>query len=583
LPEQLPQAQTLLLNRLSDDEIARLSYAMIGDSGEKEEVLQYLTRETEGNAFFLVEIVRALAEDAGKLSDIGSKTLPQSLIPGGIQQVVQRRIRQVPAWGQDMVRIAAIAGRQLDLAVLEHLQAMLPDLLTESLDHWLLACSDVHILTVQDNQWFFSHDKIRSQAIQEIEPDIVAELHGLIATALEAVYPNDRARAEVLMNHWRTAGNVDQELFYLNMTVEHLVWYTGEYLRAKTLIVHGLDLLSDSDPRRVNLLNHLSELFWRMGQFEEAKVPSLEALDLGEQIGSKPETARTLGNLGIIARMQRDYPTAQQYLVRSLWLRYRLKDQLGIARSYANLGNNAFSQSEFATARRHYLKSLGIQRELGERHGMALNLLNLGQLLHLEGKHDESHQYLLESLAIARETGNRYSVASTLNTLGIAAYLLGKDADALDYLQQSLVVFKQINNRYGASFTQGYLTNLLPVDQPDLLKTLIEGLQSAKAMKQTSFAIPAIVGSARYYFARNNPSQALKLAGFVKAQIAAEQPGNDNDVHVERFLKQARQTMDEATIQAGLETGKALSDTSDLWVVVSDLLAALQAEIETND
>ncbi len=65
LPYQLPQSQTIPLARLTESEIERLAQAMIGQSAQQSDVLQLLSKETEGNAFFLVEVVRTLAEEAG--------------------------------------------------------------------------------------------------------------------------------------------------------------------------------------------------------------------------------------------------------------------------------------------------------------------------------------------------------------------------------------------------------------------------------------------------------------------------------------------------------------------------------------
>jgi len=44
---------------------------MLGEAGRSADVLDLLERETEGNVFFIVEVVRALAEEAGGLFNIG--------------------------------------------------------------------------------------------------------------------------------------------------------------------------------------------------------------------------------------------------------------------------------------------------------------------------------------------------------------------------------------------------------------------------------------------------------------------------------------------------------------------------------
>jgi hypothetical protein len=110
-----PDLQTLKLRRLSTEGIATLSESMLGSVGRDPELIDLLERETEGNAFFLVEVVRALAEEAGQLDQIGMTELPGQVITGGVRRLVERRWEQVPPDARPMLQIAAAAGRDLDL------------------------------------------------------------------------------------------------------------------------------------------------------------------------------------------------------------------------------------------------------------------------------------------------------------------------------------------------------------------------------------------------------------------------------------------------------------------------------------
>src|SRR6185295_1308069 len=84
LPDELPGMKALRLERLDVASIEALSYSMLGDVGREPHVVELLQRETEGNVFFLVEVVRTLAEETGRLEDIGRATLPDSVFAGGV-------------------------------------------------------------------------------------------------------------------------------------------------------------------------------------------------------------------------------------------------------------------------------------------------------------------------------------------------------------------------------------------------------------------------------------------------------------------------------------------------------------------
>lgn len=62
--------------------------------------------------------MRALAEEAGSLEEIGRHSLPQRVFAGGVEQVLARRLQRVPPEASDLLQLAAVMGRQLDLAVL---------------------------------------------------------------------------------------------------------------------------------------------------------------------------------------------------------------------------------------------------------------------------------------------------------------------------------------------------------------------------------------------------------------------------------------------------------------------------------
>ena len=115
----MPDLQSMRLQRLRPQAIAELSASMLGEAGAQQQVLNLLHSETEGNAFFLVETVRALAEEAGRLQDIGKTTLPETVFAGGVKQIVRRRLERVPAQHHPLLKLAAIAGRALEVEVLQ--------------------------------------------------------------------------------------------------------------------------------------------------------------------------------------------------------------------------------------------------------------------------------------------------------------------------------------------------------------------------------------------------------------------------------------------------------------------------------
>ncbi len=202
LVEEIPGALHLRLDRLGGDSIAELSESMLGEAGKRPEILELLQRETEGNALFLVEVVRALAEEAGGLAAVADAPLPEQISTGGIERILQRRLGRVPRGDRALLRQAAVLGRELDLKLLEALAG------GKDLERWLKTCSDAAVLEVHDGHWRLTNERLRERLIHDMAASELREAHRQAAEAIAAVYGDLPQRVAALAHHWREAADV---------------------------------------------------------------------------------------------------------------------------------------------------------------------------------------------------------------------------------------------------------------------------------------------------------------------------------------------------------------------------------------
>ncbi|MBC7812050.1 MAG: protein kinase, partial [Burkholderiales bacterium] len=300
LPDDLADMNLLKLERLDERDIAELSESMLGEAGRQPDVLDLLRRETEGNVFFLVEVVRALAEEAGSLAAVGQVTLPERVFAGGIQQIVRRRLSRVPDSAYSLLKLAAVAGRELDLDVLHHIEP------NTALQNWLIACSNVAVLDVQDGRWRFAHDKLRETLLDDFDDDERIRLHQQAAQAIEAVYPDNRERAAVLMEHWHAAGNREKEMYYAQQAAT-LAVEVSNMREAVTLAERALALLADSAPDDRDTLAIESMLYVAgiayegLSDMSAATTCFQSCLTLAQERGDLNAISKVLCKLGDIA------------------------------------------------------------------------------------------------------------------------------------------------------------------------------------------------------------------------------------------------------------------------------------------
>lgn len=206
LPDELTETAVLHLPRLTSSEMQRLCGSMLGPMGTDPQLVALIEKETEGNTFFIVETIRALADSAGSLAAIGRGAIPKQLLNHGVDQILDQRLGRAPMEAQSLLRLAAVAGRQLDLAVLAECCAYSESLLQVS--------AEVGILEVHEQRWRFSHDKLRARLLEQVGATERAALHGQVAQSLERVYASNPAQAAQVAHHYHQAGQLAKAARY---------------------------------------------------------------------------------------------------------------------------------------------------------------------------------------------------------------------------------------------------------------------------------------------------------------------------------------------------------------------------------
>lgn len=551
LPEELPTAVVIVLERLGAGEIAELASAMLGKQGKNAELVQLLARETEGNTFFMVEAARMLAEEAGSLIDVGDLTLPKEILTGGMQELLRRRIAAVPAQYQPLLQLAAVVGRQINQDVLRVCE---PE---TDLGEWLQACEAAAVFDVLDDNWQFAHHKIRETLIAEIPADTSAQMHRRVARAIESLYPDNWEYNEVLLEHWCAAGDVDKHLHYLNLVARRQINITAEYTTAYRLLERGMAQIADTDPRRVGLLNWVARARWKQGQYAEAEGAAQQAKTLAESIGDEAGIASSKNYLGLVAWEQGQYDLAENYYQQSLALREKLEDQAGIAASLSNLGNVYQAKGDVARAQEFYERSAVIQETLEDRWGLSSTLNNLGAVTAMQGKFDPSLAFFERSRALREEMGDKRGLAATLNNLGFVAYLNNQFDTAQDYYWKSLAIGESIGDTSGVVHTLNNIGSLqVQMKQDDAaIQTLARSLSMARALGMIPLILEIFVSYAQIFARRERSELAAEIIGFVSNHPANNQELRQN---CENLMPVLRQTTAPDALQGHLDKGAAL-------------------------
>ncbi|MFZ0705802.1 MAG: AAA family ATPase [Candidatus Korobacteraceae bacterium] len=289
---ECPGTHVLHMKRFGEREVRDIAISMLGrDLGTNPAIVTFLERETEGNAFFLVEAVRELAEIAGRLDSVSPEKLPEHVFSGGMKDYVRHRLERLPAWVLESMQIAAIIGREIDIEVL---RAAAPGV---DLDSLLLACGDNAIFEGYGYQWRFTHDKIREAVLAEIGPDQRRDLSLKVATAVESIYGSapDWVQAQAIL--WKEAAVPEKAAHYLLLSAAQRL-ATGNPEKAVKLAVDaarqlGVDLPRSREEQGFAIGLEMQNIAELMAGRSPAQLQDLPPL-------SDERTARIIGILMLI-------------------------------------------------------------------------------------------------------------------------------------------------------------------------------------------------------------------------------------------------------------------------------------------
>jgi len=216
LPSLLPKMQLVELIRFDDRDILQLCNVILGDGAKRQDQLVHLLKnETEGNPFFMVQLLEALAEASGDVASITTNTLPQHIISGGINEIVKNRIASFSDEARHLLALAAVNGRQINRKLMVHFTT------TEAVSDLLQQALNARVFEVNGTKWQFAHDKLRSSILNQLNDTYRQELHALVAQEIESLYEGKLQPYETrLAYHWERGGNPTKAIFYLEKVAQ---------------------------------------------------------------------------------------------------------------------------------------------------------------------------------------------------------------------------------------------------------------------------------------------------------------------------------------------------------------------------
>jgi DNA-binding SARP family transcriptional activator/tetratricopeptide (TPR) repeat protein len=450
----------LALPRLTREAVERLVNAL-GDADDAAALAQALHERSEGNPFFLGEILRDLAE-TGRVRIAGRRWSvdgsPFGAVPAAVRGAVAARLARLDDDAKALAEVAAVVGRGFDAELLREttgwLEATVLDALGTLIDRRIVG---EHAFGAA-HEYAFTHSLIQAVVYDAMPPSARARRHRRLAQVMTRLYGaqhDDIAAALAL--HWERGG--EPELA------------AGEYLRAAR---RALGLYANDEAAA-----HLERALALGGE----RRLRFDALMLRERVAAaRGDRAAQLADAGELTHLAREIDDdeavcavlerrieladvtgerrAQRLLLRLLERRVRRSgDARWKARALEARARYLRSMNENDAARTAFAELIALTERTGDRGALANARLAVADTYIYEGRLDEARAALGDLRSAVESSGNQSALVRTLMSFARSALIQQDYAAMSRYAEEAHAISRAIGDREGEALALHTLAN----------------------------------------------------------------------------------------------------------------------------
>jgi len=430
-----------------------------------ESLRELIVRNSEGNPFYVEELVKMLLDDQVILKEsdpdqagdirwrVDASRIGSLRIPTTLNGILQARFDSLPAEERYILQQAAVIGRIFWEDTLRHihqrdpeqpgepaaLQQVLGDLRRREMV-FSRADSTFH----STREYIFKHALLRDAVYESILKRVRRNYHALVADWLihNSAAGRSSEIAGLIADHLEQAGDNQRACAYLKQA--------GSQAAAKFANAEALDFftralrLAAEQPAefRFDLLLARESLLDLQGERQRQQQDLQNLAELARDLDDRQRLAQVALRQARFHQQTSDYTQAILYARQVLETAEAAELQ---AAGLRELGRALYRQANYQQSR-HELEQALLLAPLES--GLAAEILQSLTITTLyQGDYDKSREYLEQTRAIVRKTGNRQVEANLLHSLGTMA--METDPNANHYFEQSLEIYREIGDRRG--------------------------------------------------------------------------------------------------------------------------------------
>ncbi|MGU7775507.1 adenylate/guanylate cyclase domain-containing protein [Burkholderia sp. MR1-5-21] len=428
----------LRLEPLGPAEAQGLLTALLGDDPGLEPLKTRILDMTEGNPFFMEEVVQTLVEEQTLVGEPGRYRIVQTPaalhIPTTVQGVLAARIDRLAVDEKELLQTLAVIGKEFPFSLIRRIcdpqVAQTEDDLRQLLARLNTAEFIYERPAFPEVEYSFKHALTQEVAGHSLLTERRSALHERTAQAIEALFPTRIADyCNELAHHYRLSGNVQKAVEYLYRTGQQALQHSAQpdAMRHLGAALELLERLPDTRERAHQELTLRLALGPALMAVRGYGAPEVEAnytraLALCEQAGETSQLFPVLLGLRTYYHLRAEYRPARELGDRLLRMaRHAHKPGL-LVEGHLALAATLFFEGDLGTARAHQDRALALLDAEPRPEPMVNIVIDprirglsfLAWTLWHQGYADQANQRSEAALARARQTPNVPTLALTL-------------------------------------------------------------------------------------------------------------------------------------------------------------------------
>ncbi|MGO9450300.1 MAG: adenylate/guanylate cyclase domain-containing protein [Candidatus Binataceae bacterium] len=421
----------LRLDPLGPETSGELLSGLVGDAAELKPLKEMIVRRTQGNPFFIEEMVQVLF-DEGVLARNGEVKLAKPLssvrVPATVKGIIAARIDRLASAEKELLQTLAVIGKEFPLGLIRHASGKSNAVLAPLLSNLQLGEFIYEQPAAPEPEYVFKHALTQEVAYESVLAERRKAIHERAAAGIEAIFAAQLDdHLDQLALHYSRGGNVLKAIDYFERAAGR-ARVRSAYEEATRHLSAAIDLLMtlpdsrDRARREIALRVAYGMAFVTIHGFAapEIEQQARRSHELLKQAGESPEVLVLMSTLREIDSSRGHFKSAAQIGSRMLAIAEQTGSEDAIADACAGVASTEVWRGKFQDARAHFERALATYDRDIERYlplqGVAVipGRCLLSWALWALGYPDQAKRRIDEVQALARRLGRPYNTAFAL-------------------------------------------------------------------------------------------------------------------------------------------------------------------------